>query len=87
MRRAKEESAMMNYFKLAVVLVRTWGALWLVLATIGLAWSGFRYIRWFEAVVPVIVGALAGPLWYLIAGSTVFLLSRPIARFLSNGLD
>ena len=77
----------MNYFKLAVVFVRTWAAVWLGVAAIGLAWSGVASVRWLEAIVPAALFDVAGSLWYLLAGSALFLLSRPLARLLSKGLD
>jgi len=77
---------MLNYFKLAFVLVRTWAAIWLGLAIMGLAWSSATYLR-LESIVPFILSSLAGPIWYLLAGSTLLLFSRPIARVLSAGLD
>ena len=42
----------MNYFKLAVVLVRTWAAVWLGLAAIGFAWYSVATLNGLAAFVP-----------------------------------
>ena len=77
----------MNYFKLAVVLVRTWAAVWLGLAAIGFAWYSVASLNGLAAFVPSPGHTVAGSLWHLLAGAGLFLLSRPIARLLSTRLD
>ena len=78
---------MLNYFKLTVVIVRTWAAVWLGLAAIGLAWKSVANLRGRAAFVPSPVSSAAVSFWYLLAGASLLLLSRPIARLLSKGLD
>jgi hypothetical protein len=75
----------MNYVKLAVVLVRTWAAVWIGFAVMGLAWYGLAALKGSEAVGPSPEDRLAGSVWYLLFGGLLFLLSRPVARLLSKG--
>ena len=77
----------MNYFKLAVVLVRTWAAVGLSLAAIGFVWYSVAALKGLAAFVPSPAHTLAGSLWHLLAGAGLFLLSRPIAGLLSKALD
>jgi len=74
-----------NHQKLALVLLRTVSVLSLGMGVLGLSW--FALAAGGMAPSSDAVERLGGSIWYVIAGTVLLMLSRPLARLIARGLD